>query len=205
MERVTPTEARAAGAPASLAWKTALVSAGMLLSRVAGLARQMLLSSLLGLGMEASAFGAALKKNYSRPMQSLLPQRVRLWDRAKRLNAADYGGSTVEYPSEVSRNEGINATYEGGPMPDAGTMTYRVGDFVMRNARACPICGPIRSSTMCGVFSLTVRARSGTPIHCNADGPGRPTRRRRGRSPGVNAAYNAPGADRKSTRLNSSH
>ena len=33
----------------------------MLLSRVAGLARQMLLSSLLGLGMEASAFGAALK------------------------------------------------------------------------------------------------------------------------------------------------
>lgn len=45
----------------SLVFKTALVSAGMLLSRVAGLARQMLFNALFGLGMEADAFQAALK------------------------------------------------------------------------------------------------------------------------------------------------
>ncbi len=48
-------------ASASLAWKTALVSAGMLLSRVAGFARQWLFSRVFGLGIEADAFGAALK------------------------------------------------------------------------------------------------------------------------------------------------
>ena len=48
-------------APASLAWKTALVSAGMLLSRVAGLARQWLFAKVFGLHWEGDVFQAALR------------------------------------------------------------------------------------------------------------------------------------------------
>ena len=45
----------------SLEVKTLLVSAGMLLSRVAGLARQTIFSHHFGLGLEADAFGAAFR------------------------------------------------------------------------------------------------------------------------------------------------
>jgi putative peptidoglycan lipid II flippase len=45
----------------SLGAKTLLVSAGMLLSRVAGLARQFALSNYFGLGLEADVFNAALR------------------------------------------------------------------------------------------------------------------------------------------------
>lgn len=45
----------------SLGAKSLLVSAGMLLSRVAGLARQRLFGHYFGLGAEADAFGAALR------------------------------------------------------------------------------------------------------------------------------------------------
>ena len=50
-----------ASATASLVKKTTLVSAGMLLSRIAGFARQALLSGVFGLSAEADAFGSALR------------------------------------------------------------------------------------------------------------------------------------------------
>ncbi len=50
-----------AGPGASLAWKTALVSAGMLLSRIAGLARQNLFAGVFGVGWEGDVFTAALR------------------------------------------------------------------------------------------------------------------------------------------------
>lgn len=54
-------EASSPSTSASLVKKTTLVSAGMLLSRIAGFARQALLSGVFGLSAEADAFGSALR------------------------------------------------------------------------------------------------------------------------------------------------
>lgn len=83
-------------------------------------------------GQDTASFDEALKTVYEQRIVELLPAKLPVYQKAREMDAREWGGRYVEFPSRVRRNAGVAAYAEMGAMATAGKQGYATTRIPMR-------------------------------------------------------------------------